>query len=1085
MAQQPREYLRWDLFDRDRDPIPWDPEDARSLKSFYERLADAAETAGREVRRLDRGSLGEGKTVEVLQELVEELPKYLDKAHDAYEAGYKALETWADALETARNNSASVARLASTAYHGLEDKDEWAKGDDPLRKAHIKDLDAVLTEMDRVADDTKKALEEAKQGSPRKLFGVLDKIVTWIEENPLIYAVVMIVAGLAAIFIPGLGIALAVAALALATARLYREDKLGFNLETLTSLGVEALSLVPGGALLRGASGLGRVAARAGGPLTRGVRGAAHAVRSTSAVQRVGSRVGSMRSGYQALRGSRTSVNIAHSVVRDTTSGMAASLVTQIGADPENWAFYLSPGSLAHEALGAFATNALGSGVGAYRENHGLGPLGGGPPGTTTGTDLDVTPVTTLDSTPPAGDGLGISTRSDEGNVGDASVRTSGDGPQVSVPDGASGSASRGGDGPTAPTGTGTTPTPSFGGDGTTVPTGGGDVTASPAGGAPTVSTTDGPSLPGSSGSGEPVQITQRGPVDLRFGDDGPTVTRPEADGTGITPPTRVEDPSGGTRTDIGDHGYQVTTEGGSTQTYDRGGDSASVRSGDVRVDAGPDSVRVVDQARDVDLAHRADGSADGRGAGSAAVIRPDGSAEITTGNPSLSPRAVQDADGHVRIDGDGGIQGSDAWPGQVRTEDGTGVVLSESGDHTHVQVWGADGDRRSYDLDGTPHGPYPPLRRDPDTGEPYVLTGGTRVSVTPGGGSAPALRMDTPQGWSVTTSPRGDVSLRAPADSRGDALQVSRGADGVTSLHTDTHGVTGGPDGVNAHAPGGIRGGGDRDGSHVTDGTVRTEVRRGESSGLGRAETTREDAPGRPIAAQGDGEGRVTTSDGTTVRTRGDEVTVAGPDEAGAPSSSTTRPRAVGQEIAWQLTKNVLNLSFGLAVDASRETLRELVQEHLGLEAEWLTYFMTDIDDPKYWVQVGCQLATAVPKAGLEGRLAHDGDLPGAFGAGFVMESAHQAARNRLRDEVMVELHEQEREEQRAAESRESQKEDITARLEALDTMFERDMVDEFVREHPNPTASERERMTAVIEAAVDERDRLRERLAELEKTP
>lgn len=1250
MAQQPREYLRWDLFGRDRDPIPWDPAEARSLKDFYERLADAAETAGREVRRLDRGALGEGKTVESLQELVEELPKYLDKAHNAYEAGYKALETWAEALETARTNSASVARIASTAYHGLEDKDEWAKGDDPLRDSHIKDLDAVLTAMDRVADDTKKALEEAKQGSPRKLWGWLDKIVTWIEENPLIYAVIMVVAGLAAIFIPGLGIALAVAALALATANLYREGKLGFNLETLTTLGMEALALVPGGALLRGASGLGRLARPVGGLMARGIRSSAAGVRLATGAQRVGSRVGSMRSGYQALRSSRTSVNIAHSVVRDTTSGMAASLITQIGADPQNWQQYLSPGSLANEALGAFATNALGSGVGAYRENNGLGPLFGGPGGTGTyggGSDPDGTPVTTLDHTSPSGDDVNIQIRPDEVNVGDTSVRPSGDGFQVSGADGTSVSASRGGDGSLDLTGPGGTPGPSFGGDGITVPTGGGDVTVSHSGGTPTISTSDGLSVQGSSG-GEPVQITQRGPVDLRFGDDGPTVSRPEPDGGGTTPSTRVEDPAGGTRTDIGDHGYRVSTEGGSTQGYDRGTDTATISSGDVRVDAGPDSVRVVDDTRGVDISQRADGSAVGRGAGSAAEVRGDGSAEIRTGNATLSPRAVQDADGHVRIDGDGGIRGSDAWPGQVRTEDGTGVVISQPGDPSHFQVWNADGTRHSYDANGNRIGPdggplsadtHPPLPTNAH-GEPVIVTrDGTRVEITRGPDASPAVRMDTPQGWTVTTSREGGLDLMAPSDGTGDRLQITRRPDGGTELGTDTHRVGSGSDGMTGRGPGGVRAGSDRDGSHVSDGTTRTDVRRGDSPGLGRAETTRTDAPDRPVASQGNGESRVTTSDGTTVRTRSDEVTTevpsdgrprtvrsgdrtidAGPDGVGlrgpSPDSAGTVPlrmgqtagdagrvppgwrvtadgdgamtggthpnhrievdgsgrvgfqngdlsgtrsgsgrtsvtdaagvtvqdarggvrvdtgeghpdlritpdhvqvvnpdgqqqridptvpggrpegdgdgtpasvrsqplRAAGQEIAWHLTKNVLNLSFGFAVDASREKMRELLGE-LGIEAEWLTHFMTDIDDPKYWVQVGSQLAVAVPKGGIEGRMAHEGELPGAFGAGLVMESAHQAGRNNLRDGVMGELEEQEKEEQREAETRERRKEDIRARLEAIDMMFDKGMVDEFVRDHPNPTASERERVSAVIDAAVDERDRLRDELAGLER--
>ncbi|MFL1381295.1 MULTISPECIES: hypothetical protein [unclassified Nocardiopsis] len=1259
MAEKHRDYLRWDLLDREIDPIPWEPADARSLKAFYERLADAAETAGREVRRLDRGALGEGKTVEALQELVEELPKYLDKAHDAYEAGYKALETWADALETARTRSASVVRLAAEIHAGLEDKDEWAKGDDPVRDTHIARLDVILTEMDRVADDTKKALEDAKQGSPRKLWGWLDKIVTWIEDNPLIYAVIMVVAGLAAIFIPGLGIALAIAALSLATAKLVREDKFGFNLETIATLGIEALSLVPGGALLRGASNLGRIARPVGGLMARGVRTSAVGTRMLSGVQRVGSRVGRARGSYQTLRSSRTSVNIAHSVVRDTASGMAASVVTQMAADPENWNRYLKADVLAHEALGAFATNALGSGVGAARENHGLGLLGGGPGGTGTyggGTDPDGTPVTTLDHTSPSGDDVNIQIRPDEVNVGDTSVRSSGDGFQVSGSDGASVSASRGGDGSLGLTGPGGTPGPSFGGDGITVPTGNGDITVSHTGGTPTISTPDGLSVQGSSGGGEPVQITQRGPVDLRFGDDGPTVSRPQPDGGGTTPPTRVEDPAGGTRTDIGDGGYRVSTDGGSTQSYDRGSDSASIRSGDVRVDAGPDSVRVVDETRGVDIAQRTDGSADGRGAGSAAVVRGDGSVEIRTGNDTSAPRAVQDADGHVRIDGADGIRGSDAWPGQVRTGDGTGVVISRPGEPSHFQVWHADGTRRSYDADGNavPANAHPALPTNTH-GEPVIVTGdGTRVEITRGPDASPAVRMDTPDRWSVTTSQAGGVHLMAPSDGTGDRLQVTRRPDGTTELGTDTHRVGGGgSDGMTARGPGGVRAGSDRDGSHVGDGTIRTDVRRGDSPGMGRAETTRADAPDRPVASQGDGEGRVTTSDGTTVRTRSDEVTTdvpadggprtirsgdrtidAGPDGVGLrgpspdspgrvplrmgetagdagrvppgwrvsadgnggmtgsthpnhrievdgngrvgfqngdlsgtrsnsgrtsvtdadgvtvqdarggvrvdtgdghpdlritpdhvqvvnpdgqqqridptvpggrsegpsladrfrtlvsrdsettlgdrvravveperlrPSVDMDRLRAGGQEVSWLMVKNVLNLSFGFAVDSARDDLQELLAG-LGVEADWLTEHMTTTDDPKYWVQNAMQLASVVPRGVREGY--HADGMPDGFGSGFALEAAHQATRNRLRDGALEDNEDYEEW---------SRIREIEGQLETLDTMFSTDMVDEFMREHPNPTEAERERIARFVDEAAAEQRRLQQELAEL----
>ncbi|WP_020379986.1 hypothetical protein [Nocardiopsis prasina] len=372
MAKQPREYLRWDLLDRPDDPVPWQTSDVRTLSRFYERLSDAAEQAAADMRRLEGDSLGEGDTVAALKELVNELPKHLDKAQEAYEKGYRALDKWEISLGTARQDSASIAHQAASAYTALEDTDAWKKrvdGEDPERDAFITRLTSVLNDMDEAARECADALEEAKQGSPRKLWGWLDKIVTWVEENPLLYAVAMVVAGLAAIFIPGLGIALALTVLAISAASLHKEGKLGFNRESLFTLGMDAISLIPGGALLRGGRAVGRVAGAAAtrvpGRVAGGVSRAASSVRSgaSRAVPATVSRAANTTGG-----------KIATSIAKDSAASMASSVTVQVAGEGKS----LSDINWTNEALTAVGTSAAGSTVGVLADNGSLPNFFGG-----------------------------------------------------------------------------------------------------------------------------------------------------------------------------------------------------------------------------------------------------------------------------------------------------------------------------------------------------------------------------------------------------------------------------------------------------------------------------------------------------------------------------------------------------------------------------------------------------------------------------------------------------------------------------------------------------------------------------------
>ncbi|MCP3015548.1 hypothetical protein NGM33_19670 [Nocardiopsis dassonvillei] len=1163
MAKQPRTHHRWDLLGREGDPVPWSAYDVRSLRSFYEGLADAAEQAAADLRRLDKGRLGEGSTVEALKELIEELPKYLDKAHDAYEKGYKALDAWTGALETAREQSGIIVFEAEQAYLALEDPEAWKQetdGDDPVRDAYVTRLQTVLGDMDDAVGTCKNALEEAKQGDPNELWGWLDAIVTWVEENPLVYAAILVVGGIAAIFIPGLGIALALGALAISASTLHREGKLGFNMETVTTLGLDLISLVPGGVLLRGGRavtrGVSAAAPRVTGSISSGVRSASSAVRgATSGVRGA---VGGNRA-VRTVTSTVSRVSRDHPVIsttittgaRDTAVGMGSSIAVQMAAGT-SWEDI----DLGYELASAAATNVPGAAVGAARDHGSLpsflggsdgsgggpGPASGSDPAPTAGdgaspgpaaapdapdaagasadsdtagtrttpdtggapttpdtggvpttpdtggipsapdtggapatADTGGTPAAT-DPLPPAGDGPNASpqggtapsgavdgtgapdiptssgetapsnrtadtsteggsppghpsadagggpgpedqrfeggyggstgganaagegvrlpsqrpgqpgeptvddrapyrndaptagrpggessatsdrTGADEGtaapagpraedtplrpgdgvpagthdgtgaaegrtaasgdfgeyrtsrgpdgeqnvsyrypadggdytmnvtrdgvDVGGTSVRRTEDGFQVTGADGSSVTASRGSSGGVTLTGPDGVPGASYRDGEVRVPTADGDVTVSRDGNGSTIRTGDGLTVQQPRGDGD-VRITPNGdrPVDLRFGDGGPEITRPGNDGSSAVPRTRVTDPATGRSTEIGSDGYRLDTGGGTSQSYDRGTDSATVESGDTRVRADQHEIRVTDGERGVDLRQSRDGVGTAAGADSSAVVRSDGSAEIRTNNPTLTPGAVQDANGHVTI-GD-----TRTAPGRVRTEDGATVGITERDGRTVVEVRGTDGATRSYGTDGRPHGPYPPLRTDPATGQPCVLTGGTRVTLVQG--TDPALRVDTPQGWTVTTSRDGQSSVSTPPDARGDRLQTVRNPDGSTAMRTGDHWVVsgsespGGPGRVVAGGPDGVHARSSADGAHVSDGTTRTDARPGTSPGLGRGETTHAAPPYAPVAEHSGTGGRVTTDDGVTVHTRADGLRVDVPRDA------------------------------------------------------------------------------------------------------------------------------------------------------------------------------------------------------------
>ncbi|WP_049566620.1 hypothetical protein [Nocardiopsis sp. SBT366] len=722
MAKQPREYLRWDLLDRPDDPVPWQTSDVRTLSRFYERLSDAAEQAAADMRRLEGNSLGEGDTVAALKELVNELPKHLDKAQEAYEKGYRALDKWEISLGTARQDSASIAHQAASAYTALEDTDAWKKrvdGEDPERDAFITRLTSVLNDMDEAARECADALEEAKQGSPRKLWGWLDKIVTWVEENPLLYAVAMVVAGLAAIFIPGLGIALAAAVLAISTSSLVKEGKFGLNMETVVTLGMDALSLIPGGTLLKGGravTGMARQAAtRTPGRLRGGVSRAASSVRSgaSRAVPARVSRAAGTTAGRVSQAANTTGGKIATTIAKDSAASMASSVTVQVAGEGRS----LSDINWTSEALTAVGTSAAGSTAGVLKDNGTLPTFFGG------GADNGGSGGGGTDSTPdPGGSGPDVDGPPDSGASSDNGTNSGG----------------RGGSGEssTATTGDGTGTRGSVDGGGPEGGTAAGPSPADPATGAATNT---------SSGGAENATSS----ADAAASTDSGGFAGADGGSSGNTSPSGTGEDSGSGRT---------------------GGPSVSGAGADGATGPGASAVGAATMSSgDASGAGEATGSAGSGDAGTGAT--PTGSGDVSgTGDTAGAPNAGS-ADGVVGGSGDGRTSADpapDSDASNPTNQGGSRDSASESGDGAGGRDSGEG--RSGRDAGGEPREEFAPVTRS---------GGGTNTPQPP---DRSRTRVGEPDDVDVSSGNRDgqalDASARPGARSDGSASSTHGGTE-------------------------------------------------------------------------------------------------------------------------------------------------------------------------------------------------------------------------------------------------------------------------------------------------------------------
>lgn len=253
------------------------------------------------------------------------------------------------------------------------------------------------------------------------------KVVEWTEENPLVYAALMVVAGIEAIFIPvaGLGLALGILGLLVSATSLHRQDKLGVNWHSAAVLGFDAIGVVPGGAFVRnGAAMGGRFLSSQRGPISGGVRSAADSIRHSP----LGTSVSSTLSRGREIRQSINSgtfnnsprqslaANAALGGLRDGGIGAAGGVAAEV-TDTGDSSF----SSVAQAAGLGFATGApTGAVDGAHSVATGGGTDAGG--GADTGGGSDTGGATDVSGST---DGGGATTSASESATGGDSSGTS------------------------------------------------------------------------------------------------------------------------------------------------------------------------------------------------------------------------------------------------------------------------------------------------------------------------------------------------------------------------------------------------------------------------------------------------------------------------------------------------------------------------------------------------------------------------------------------------------------------------------------------------------------------------------------
>ncbi len=95
----------WEVLDLSEDPTPGDPEILRKLATEYDAIADDAESTFTFVSRVDSGQTGEGKSMDKLREVLDDLPGQIGQVRDSYRLAADTLNAYIPKLETHQENA--------------------------------------------------------------------------------------------------------------------------------------------------------------------------------------------------------------------------------------------------------------------------------------------------------------------------------------------------------------------------------------------------------------------------------------------------------------------------------------------------------------------------------------------------------------------------------------------------------------------------------------------------------------------------------------------------------------------------------------------------------------------------------------------------------------------------------------------------------------------------------------------------------------------------------------------------------------------------------------------------------------------
>jgi hypothetical protein len=110
-----RNNLRWNLLDRDSDPVPGDPDRVSAAQKRYANIATTIHETATRLQQVATADGLKGKYVDAMQDRAKDVANDLTKASGRYDAVAKAIAVYQPALQQARDESAAAVHDAETA----------------------------------------------------------------------------------------------------------------------------------------------------------------------------------------------------------------------------------------------------------------------------------------------------------------------------------------------------------------------------------------------------------------------------------------------------------------------------------------------------------------------------------------------------------------------------------------------------------------------------------------------------------------------------------------------------------------------------------------------------------------------------------------------------------------------------------------------------------------------------------------------------------------------------------------------------------------------------------------------------------